>query len=84
MVQQKQIQLETVRLQVQSLASLSGLRISVAVSCGIGRKHRSDLLLLWLWCRPASVAPTGLLAWEPPYALGADLKKPKKKKKLGP
>ena len=32
------------------------------------------LALLWLWCRPAAVAPIGPLAWEPPYAMGAALK----------
>ena len=40
-----------------------------------------DLALLWLWCRPAAVAPIGPLAWEPPYAMGATLKSQKKKKK---
>ena len=39
-----------------------------------------DLALLWLWCRPAAVAPTGPLAWEPPYAVGVALKRKKKKK----
>ena len=29
-----------------------------------------DLMLLWLWCRPAAIAPIGPLAWEPPYAVG--------------
>ena len=38
-------------------------------------------MLLWLWRRLAAVAPTGLLAWEPPYAMGAALKSKKKKKK---
>ena len=42
----------------------------------------ADLALLWLWCRPAAVAPIGLLAWEPPYAKDAALKKQKRKKKL--
>jgi len=37
-----------------------------------------DPALLWLWCRPAAVAPIRLLAWEPPYAVGAALKKAKK------
>ena len=32
-------------------------------------------MLLWLWCRQAAVAPIGPLAWEPPYAVGAALKK---------
>ena len=41
----------------------------------------SDLEWLWLWCRPAAVAPIWPLAWEPPYALEAALEKAKKKKK---
>ena len=32
-------------------------------------------MLLWLWCRPAGAAPIGPLTWEPPYAMGAALKK---------
>ena len=32
-----------------------------------------------LWCRPAAVAPTGLLAWERPYAMGVALRKTKTK-----
>ena len=40
-----------------------------------------DLVLLWLWCRLATVAPIRPLAWEPPYAMCAALKRPKKKKK---
>ena len=35
--------------------------------------------MLWLWCRPAAVALTGPLAWEPPYAVSAALKSKKKK-----
>ena len=49
--------------------------------CGVGGRCGSDLALLWLWCRPAAVAPSRLLAWEPPYATGVALKK--KKKKIG-
>ena len=41
------------------------------MSCGIGCRHSSDLVLLWLWCRPAAVAPIRPLAWESPYAMGA-------------
>ena len=36
--------------------------------------------MLWLWRRPAATAPIGPLAWEPPYAVGAALKKKTKKK----
>ena len=34
---------------------------------------------LWLWHRPAAVAPIRPLAWELPYATGAALKSEKKK-----
>ena len=27
----------------------------IAVSCGLGRRHGSDPLLLWLWRRPEAV-----------------------------
>ena len=50
------------------------------MSCGVGCRHGSDVVLLWLWCRPAAVAPIRP-AWEPPHAAGAALKKKKKKKK---
>ena len=39
-----------------------------------------DPVLLWLWRRPGATALTGLLAWEPPYAAGAVLKRQKTKK----
>jgi len=34
-----------------------------------------DLVLLWLWCSPATTASIQPLAWEPPYAIGVALKK---------
>ena len=49
------------------------------MSCGMGRRCGSDLASLWLCCRPAAAAPIWPLAWEPPYAMGAALKKKKKK-----
>ena len=63
------------RTQVQSVASLSGLGSSAAVSCGVDCRPASDPVLLWLRCRPAATAPNGPLAWEPPYAAGAALKR---------
>ena len=42
----KRIQLGTMRLQVQSLASFSRLRTGVAVSCGVGLRRGSDPALL--------------------------------------
>ena len=56
-------------------------RSTVAMSCDVGRRRGSDPVLLWLWCRPAAIAPIGSLAWEPPYAAGVALKGKKKKKK---
>ena len=66
------------RMQIQSLALLIGS--GIAVSCGVGHGCGSDLALLWY--RLAAPAPVGPLAWELPYAMGAALKKAKKKKKL--
>ena len=43
------------------------------------RLQVKDPALLWLWCRPAAVAPIQPLAWEPPYASGAALKGQKKR-----
>ena len=51
------------------------------MSCGVGRRHGLDLVLLWLRHRPAAIALIRPLAWEPPYAAGAALKRQKKKKK---
>ena len=62
------------RRQVQSLVLISG-----SVSCGVGRRGGSDLVLLWLWLWPAAVAPIGPLAWEPPYAVNVALKSERKK-----
>ena len=50
--------------------SISGLaqwvKDPVALSCGVGCRCSSDLALLWLWRRPAAVAPIGPLDWELP------------------
>ena len=58
-------QLVSMRMQIQSLASFSGLRI----------RHCHELQCrsqTQLWCG---------IAWELPYAAGAALKRPKRKKK---
>ena len=34
--------------------------------------------MLWLWCRTVAAAPIGPLAWEPPYATDAAIKRKKK------
>ena len=54
------------------------------MSCGVGHRLDSDPALLWLWRRSAATALIGPLAWEPPYAMDAALKRqtgppPKKK-----
>ena len=55
------------------MALLSGLRIQVARSCGVGHRYGLDLVLLWLWGRPATTALIPPLAWELPYAAGVAL-----------
>ena len=50
------------------------------MSCGIGRRHDSDLVLLWFWHMSAATAPIRPLAWELPNASGVALKKAKEKK----
>ena len=47
------------------------------MSCGVCRRLGSDPALL-LWQRPAATAPIRPLAWEPPHAPGAALKRQKK------
>ena len=47
----------------------------IAVSCGVGRRHSSDPVLLWLWRRLAATALIRPLAWELPYAVGVALEK---------
>ena len=49
------------------------------MSCGVGRRRGSDLALLCLWLWPAATALISPLAWDPPYATGAVLKRQKKK-----
>ena len=46
-----------------------------AITCGVDCRCDSDLALLWLWCRPVTTSQIGPLAWEPPYATGAALKR---------
>ena len=62
--------------RVQSLASLSGERSSVATNCGAGCRHGLGPALLSLW--PVAAALIQPLAWD---AADVALKKVKKKKK---
>ena len=43
------------------------------MSCGAGQRCGSDLVFLCLWL--VAAAPIGPLAWEPPYTVGAALKR---------
>ena len=76
MVQQKQTQLVSMRIQVRSLASLSGSGIQQCRGCAVGHRCGSDLVLLWH--RLATVAPIQPLAWEFPYATRVALKEERK------
>ena len=54
------------------------------MSCGVGHRHSSDPVLLWLWYRQAAVALIGPLAWEPPYAMGMALKRQQQQQQQQP
>ena len=73
----------SMRTKVPHLALLSGLRISVASSWGVGHRRGWDPELLRLWCRSAATVLIQPLAWELPHVSRAavDAKKKKKKKK---
>ena len=53
----------------------------IAMSCGIGRRHSSDLALLWLWRRPRAIALIRLLTWGLPCAADVALQKRQKTNK---
>ena len=48
------------------------------MSCGVGPRCSSGPELLWLWHRLEATALIRPLAWEPPYAKGAALKRAKR------
>jgi len=48
------------------------------MSCGVGHKCGSDLVLLCLWHRPAATTAIEPLVWEPPCAMGLALKRQNK------
>ena len=54
------------------------------MSCGVGRRHSLDPVLLWLWRRPEATALIRPLAWEPSYATGVALEKTNKTKQKKP
>ena len=68
----------SMRMQVPSLAFLSGLRIQ----CGRELWCRSQMWLdpMWLWHRPAATTLIQPLVLELPYAMGVVLKNKTKQK----
>ena len=79
MVQQKRIRLGTMRLQVPSLASLSGLRIwhGRELWCRSQTQIESDIAVAV--SRPAATDQIQPLPWEPLYATYVAIKSKKKK-----
>ena len=73
--QWKRAPLAFIRKWVQSLASFCGLRIQHCCKLCVGRRLGSDLVLLWLWRRPAATAPIQPLAWKFLSAMGVALKR---------
>ena len=51
------------------------------MSCRVGHRCGSDLVLLWLWHRLAAAAVIRPLAWELAYAMNMALKKEKEEEK---
>uniref|UniRef100_A0A8D1V556 Uncharacterized protein n=1 Tax=Sus scrofa TaxID=9823 RepID=A0A8D1V556_PIG len=71
------------RLQVRSLALLSGLRTRPCRELWCRSQTRLGSGIAVALCRPSATALLRPLAWEPPYAMGAALKRQKAKKKKG-
>lgn len=79
LAQRKRIQLVSTKIRVRCLPRSVGRASGAVVSCGVGRKHGLDPVLLWH--RRAAVAPIPPLACELPRAVGAALKGKKNKNK---
>ena len=69
------------RFQVQSLASLSGLRIQHCHELWCGSKTKLGSRVAVALVRPAATALIRPLAWEPPHDEGVALEKAKRPKK---
>ena len=61
-------------MQVQTLASLSGLVSGFVMNCGVDQRCSLGPVLLWLWYSPTTIALNWPPAWESPYAAGVALK----------
>ena len=53
----------------------------LVLSCGVGHRRGSHLVLAWMWCRPAAAVLILHLAWELTYTMSVVLKKTPKTKK---
>ena len=82
MAQRKRIRLGTMRWRVRSLASLSVLKIPRCRELWCRSQMQLGSHVAVAVRRLAAVAPIRPLAWEPPHAAGAALKRLKKKKKV--
>ena len=79
-VQRKQIRPGTMRLQVQSLALLSGLRIWPCHELWYRSKTQLRPCVAVAVAVAGTVAPIRLLAWETPSAASAALKRKKRER----
>ena len=77
LAQWKQIWLASMRTQVRSLASFSGLRIQ----CFLEPRCRSQRQVGSCACKPTAAAQIRPLAWKPPCAAGVALESKNKPKK---
>ena len=68
------------RMWVPTLTLLRKYGSGIAMSCGVGHKHSSDPVLLWLWQGLAAAALIQPLAQELPCARGVALKSKNKHK----
>ena len=80
MAQRKWIWLASMRMQVRSLASLSGLKICCCCKLWCRSQIQLQSGVALAVAQASSCGSNSASAWEPPYAVGETLKRPKEKK----